>query len=281
MKFIKFLKFDIRQGIFYNLCLIISPILIATVIFIDFIFKANRYKTFGIITQFVSFGDYLFYLYGGMTEYIPDYGEVFMFPVVWSVVFLIAPFILLNYPIKDMAGNGQHILMRSTKRTYWWLSKCFWNMAGTLFYHFMIQMTGLALCLIFQAEVTNIIHIDFVKAAFSIRPEEIRDVSVLLTSAVFLPVCVSVSVNMLQMTLSLFIKPIYSFFFVLLVFIISAYLLSPVGIGNYAMFLRHDKVLLYNGVSVVYGYVISIILLLLSMLAGSIRFHYYDILENI
>ena len=280
MKFIKYLKFDIHQGIFHNRTLIVSPILISVVIFVDFIFRANQYLVYDIIDQSVSYEDYLFYLYGGMTEYIPDYGEVFSFPVVWVAIFLVLPFILLNYPFKDIAGNGQHILTRSTKRSFWWLAKCVWNIGGTLFYHFMIQLTGLVLCFIFRIEITNIVHVDFIKAAFRIRPEEIRDISVLLASAVFLPVCVSVSVNMLQMTLSLFIRPIYSFFSVLLVLIISAYLLLPAGIGNYAMLLRQDWVLLYKGVSVGTGYSISLMLLLLSIVVGSIRFHYYDILEN-
>ena len=168
MKFIKYLRFDISQGIMRNPMLIISPMVVAAIIFIDFFAKANRFVIFGIMDESVSFGDYLFYLYGGMKEFIPDYEMGFQLPIVWIFVFLFLPFILLNYPLKDMNGIGQQMLIRSTKRTFWWLSKCCWNIFGTLFYHFFMQMTGLAACFVFQIDITNEIHMDFVKAAFEV-----------------------------------------------------------------------------------------------------------------
>lgn len=279
MKFIKYLAFDIRQGILRNPTLIWSSILISMVIFIDFIFRAHRYAADGIIRQFVSYGDYLFYLYGGMTEYIPEYGEVFSFPIVWIVVFLVIPFTLLNYPFKELAGNGRYILTRSTRRTFWWLSKCIWNMLGTFCYHGLLLLTGIVLCLIFGVEITGAVHTDFVKAALRVRPAEIRDFSELWMPTLLLPVCVSVSLNLMQMTLSIFIKPIYSFFCIAIVLIVSAYVLSPAGIGNYAMFLRQDWVLIENGVSVNTGYGISLLLILLAVIAGNIRFRFFDVLE--
>lgn len=279
MKFIKYLRFDIYQGILRNSMLIISPILIAAVIFVDFFLKADRYVTFDILDEPVSFGDYLFYLYGGMKEFIPDHEMGFQLPIVWIIVFFVLPFILLGYPLKDMNGSGQQILIRSTKRTFWWLSKCCWNILGTLFYHFIMLMTGLVACLVFRIDTTSNIHMDFVKAAFEVGPREIREISVLFISTVILPVCVSASINMLQMTLAIFIKPIFSFLVISILLLTSAYLMSPLLIGNYAMIFRYTWIL-ENGVSVEIGYSISLIILFISIITGTVRFHFYDILES-
>lgn len=279
MKFIKYLRFDICQGILRNPMLMISPIAIAFIIFIDFFAKANRFIAFDIMDEAVSFGDYLFYLYGGMKEFIPDYEMGFQLPIVWILVFFVLPFILLNYPLKDMNGIGQQILIRSTKKIFWWLSKCCWTILGTLVYHLIMQMTGLVMCSIFRLDITYSIHMDFVKAAFEVGHQEVCNISGLFISTVILPIFVSVSINMLQMTLSLFIKPMFSFLFIAIMLLSSAYLLSPLLIGNYAMIFRYTWIL-KNGVSVETGYKISLILLFISMGVGTIKFRFYDVLEN-
>ncbi len=84
---------------------------------------------------------------------------------------------------------------------------------------------------------------------------------------------------MLQMTVSLFIKPIFSFFAVSVLLLASAYLLSPFLVGNYAMAFRYDW-MLKVGVSIGVGERIAITLLLLAVLSGLVRFRLYDILES-
>lgn len=279
MRFIKDLAFDFRQGILRSGILLFVPAVTAAVTFFDFSAKAQRYLEDGMIQNPVDYGDYWFYLYGGMCKYVPSPDNPFQFPAVWILVFLVLPFILLNYPFRDMYGVGQQVLVRSGRRSLWWLSKCCWNLCGTILYHLIIQTAGLVLSIAFGLEISNRIHMDFVNLVFNIRDQEVCNPSSLPIPVWILPVLVSVAINMLQMTASLFIKPIFSFFAVAVLLLASAYLLSPFLIGNYAMAFRYDW-MLKAGVSMGAGMRIAAILLFLAVLSGLVRFRLYDILEN-
>lgn len=279
MKFIRYLLFDFKQGILHNKALLLGPVVIAAVAFFDFSAKAHRYLLYGMIKSNVCYGDYWFYLYGGMHNYIPSPDNAFQFPVVWILIFLAVPFILLNYPFKDLYGGGQQILVRFGRRSIWWLSKCCWNFCGTVLYHLIIQATGIVLFHLFQMEISNQIHMDFVNLVFDAGNQEVWNPSWIPLSVFLLPVLISVTINILQMTASLFIKPMFSFFAVAVLLLASAYLLSSFLIGNYAMAFRHDW-MLKAGVSISAGTGISIILLFIAVFLGIVRFQLYDILEN-
>lgn len=279
MRFIKDLAFDFRQGILRRGTLLLVPVVIASVTFFDFYAKARRYLEQGMIQSTVDYGDYWFYLYGGMCEYIPSPDNPFQFPAVWILVFLVLPFVLLNYPFRDMYGAGQQILVRSGRRSLWWLSKCCWNFCGTVLYHLIIQAAGLVLSLVFEVEISNRIHMDFINLVFNIRYQEVWNPSSLPVAAILLPMLVSAAINMLQMTMSLFIRPMFAFFAVAVLLLASAYLLSPLLIGNYAMAFRYDW-MLKAGVSMGAGMRMAAILLLLAVLSGLVRFRLYDILES-
>lgn len=279
MKSIRYLLFDFKQGILRNWPLLLSPVGIAAVTFFDFSAKAHRYLLDGRIENIVCYGDYWFYLYGGMHEYTPSPGNAFQFPIVWTLVFLVLPFILLNYPFKDMYGAGQQVLVRARKRTVWWLSKCCWNLFGTVFYHLIMQITGMMLFLVFQMDISNRIHMDFIDLVFRIGHQEVWQPSLISFRVLFLPVLVSAAINMLQMMISLFMKPMFSFVAVAVLLLTSAYLLSPFLIGNYAMAFRYDW-MLKVGVSVSAGKWISTVILLIAVLIGLMRFRLYDILES-
>ena len=265
MRFIEDLAFDFRQGILRRGTLLLVPAVIAAVTFFDFYAKARRYLEQGMTQSTVDYGDYWFFLYGGMCEYIPSPDNPFQFPAVWILVFLVLPFVLLNYPFRDMYGVGQQILVCSGRRSLWWLSKCCWNFCGTVLYHLIIQAAGLVLSLVFEVEISNRIHMDFINLVFNIRYQEVWNPSSLPVAALLLPMLVSAAINMLQMTMSLFIRPMFGFFAVAVLLLASAYLLSPLLIGNYAMAFRYDW-MLKAGVSMEAGMRIAAILLFLAVL---------------
>ncbi len=279
MRFIRYFLFDLKQGVFHNKALLFTPAAIGALVFLDFFFKAHRYLAIGAIEESVSYGDYWFYLYGGMKEYTPGPDNAFSFPVVWMIVFAAVPFALVNYPFRDMGGIGQQILVRSRSRNIWWLSKCCWNFVGTVLYHLLLQAVGAALFLLFRMDLTYRIHMDFIRVVYDALHEELWERSALPLAMLVLPVLVSATVNMLQMTLSLFVRPMFGFFVAALLLLASAYLMSPVLAGNYAMAYRCDW-MLKGGVTGRAGLTVAAALLVAALLLGLVRFHFYDILEE-
>jgi hypothetical protein len=121
---------------------------------------------------------------------------------------------------------------------------------------------------------------DFLGAVFQVGAELTASRPTAIPILVFaLPPLISIGINLVQMTLSLFIKPVFSFLAVLTLLVSSAYLLAPYMIGNYAMPMRHNWVV-QNGLSCQTGLIIIAGLVILPVVIGFVRFRLYDILNK-
>ena len=94
-----------------------------------------------------------------------------------------------------------------------------------------------------------------------------------------LPLLVMAALNLFQMTLSLFIKPFYSYIVTAAILLISAYYVSPFCIGNYAMPLR-SHMIMANGVGLNTGMLVSVIILVVAVIVGGLVFQRRDILKG-
>jgi hypothetical protein len=283
MKYIKLTWFDFRQGLLKKPLLFAVPVVVALIACFDLTNRANGYismQAFGI-TEPAGFGDYLMYIYGGMNKYDPSAGDPFVFPIRWAVVFLSVAFITLNYPYKDMQTFGQQILIRTRGRTAWWLSKCGWNIVCAAVYHALFFITVALFCVFTNASISIDINKDLIYAVFHTGTADIvANIGVVWPFFILIvPALVSLALNLFQMVLSLFIKPIFSFFVTAFLIISSAYYTSPFLIGNYAMPLRND-VVITDGVNWTVGIIVSIVLALAAVIAGSICFRKYDIINR-
>lgn len=265
-----------------NPALFIIPIIISLIACFDLMNQVSVLNELNYFDTQVkeSFADYMVYIYGGMDRYVPKSGNNFLFPIRWLVVFMISPFLVLNYPYRDMQGIGQQILVRTRGRTAWWMSKCIWNVLSVFIYNFLLFATALFFCIAVGGDISGGINSELQYIAFQFdRSSMIYGDEPWSLAIIFLPVLVSISINLMQMTLSLFIKPVFSFFFVAFLLISSAYFTSPYLLGNYAMSMRYDMVV-KDGVSVADGTIMALLLIGVSICIGVVRFHRYDILDR-
>ena len=100
-----------------------------------------------------TFGNHLLYLFQGIDEYIPSPDEPFDFPSMWMLVFLCGNLLTLTYPLRDLEGIGQQILVRSGRREYWWLAKCGWEIVSSFVYLLMLALGVLSYCLAFRIPI--------------------------------------------------------------------------------------------------------------------------------
>ena len=100
-----------------------------------------------------TFGNHLLYLFQGIDEYIPSPDEPFDFPSMWLLVFLCGNLLTLTYPLRDLEGIGQQILVRSGRREYWWLAKCGWEIVSSFGYLLMLALGVLSYCLVFRIPI--------------------------------------------------------------------------------------------------------------------------------
>jgi hypothetical protein len=257
------------------------PVLIAVMGCFDLTIRVSGLNATGFFGDEMraGFSDYLAYLYGGMDKYVPGPSMPFLFPSRWAMIFLSAAFATLTYAYKDMQSYGQQILVRMRGRISWWLSKCVWNAAKTLLYHSLCFLACVMFCIFAGVSLSGGMDKDILYAVFNTSRENIPQAAgAWPTSMLLLPVLISVGLNLAQMTLSLFVRPVFSFLALAFLMIISAYFTSPYLIGNYAMPMRYDAVIL-GGVNIHAGWIIGCAFIVVPVLAGALRFRRYDILN--
>lgn len=273
MNLIKFIRFDIKNGILrkFYVYLVYSFFIVISIYF--FQGKLHSYE----IDRY-SIGDCLLFLYGGAKEYIPKTGEIFEMPYLWLVNHLLIFYFTLSYMDNDLSGFGQQLIYRSGGRVIWWFSKCIWNIIMVAGFY-IIGVIIVLLIGIKKAELSLDIseHISYVvDFGDQLRQNCAQKIAL---EILILPIIYSVTVSLLQMTLTLLFKPIFSYIVSSSICLSSAYKLSPVLLGNYSMAARNNKII-NNGMSSVEGIILCTIISALSIVVGILIIRKCDIVNK-
>lgn len=286
MMFFKLAYYDLKNALLQEWKkLLIVPFgffVICFTFYLSYVHNASSQNAVG------TFGDFWLYIFGGMKEYAPSPTESFKFPVIWTIVMLYLFYITLYYPYNDLLGYGQNVLTRSRGRHSWWLSKCLWNAVMVLLFFCLGAAVVVLFCVVtgrpLSLEISQYMYTGVFKlqgeGAFFGRVEDVVAYPSYITGALIgMPLLTAVAISELQMLLSLWLRPIFSFGVTVAVLLSSAYYIKPFMIGNYAMSVRCAAVL-KNGVSPLTGIIVLTALIVLCLVAGDISFRHYDIINK-
>lgn len=188
----------------------------------------------------------------GIPKYVPGGQNEFSLPVTWLLYHLYALFMVCSYPNNDLEGYGKSVLLSSGSRFGWWLSKCLWTVISE------VAFWAVTLLLLL-----------FAGAPATASPP-------IGIGTLLLPLAVLISLSLLQMALSFLINPTISFFFSVVLLVITAYCDSPLLIGNYDMMAR----VLDGNASVPLGFALAAILSITAVVAGFLLWRKKDILQQ-
>lgn len=231
-----------------------------------------------------SWADYLMYCFQGMPRIsLETASSDFFLPINWLLV--MAGCLLLNfdYFLSDITNAGQQVIIRSTSRIRWYISKCIWNCSSTLLFFCIGWITVAIFTVLTNGELTIEASPEVCQFIFSSIVSEVNDpitsvsMKQYIISVLLLPMLSIASLNLLQMTLSLYIKPILSFILVMCVLIISLFWYSPFALANSAMLLRSGQ-FVADGINTEHAAIIGFCVLLICMALGSVKFRKSDIL---
>lgn len=277
MKFIKLLCFDIKNGILRNKFLFISALAVSISFVFDFSVRISHINN-DLGNYYL--GDVIMYVYGGIKEYIPSREERFAFPAIWTILMITQMIGTLNYPYDNLNSFGKQILIRANNISIWWISKCVWNIFYSVFYHMIIWCVILLFCVIFDYEIKLDINTDLLMRFFDLRETDLSVEMINIPIYIFaVPIIMSLAVNLIEMTLSLFIRNIFSFLVMSCLMISSAYIMNFFMIGNCEMLIRNDYIL-KNGINFECGAIFAFILIILSFVIGAVKFNKYDIINS-
>lgn len=252
MKFFRLFLHDIYYGILPYPKKWLAILVLYSFLFLSFTFDLFHlfYFDIGSIWNINSllptFGDVIMGTVGGTLPYIAGMDNNFSFPTVWLMCYLLVCYFTLNYLTEDLSQGGIQVIVRAKSRMYWWLSKCLWNVITvTLIY--AISFGTLYLLSIATGKL-NTLELNpeiFAKITMQPLPAAANNTQ-LFYALCIMPWAVGVAINLMQMTLTLFIKPIFAFFATAGYLVIGVYYAHPTMLANYAIPIRSEMVGIYN-----------------------------------
>lgn len=276
MKFYKFIKYDITNGIWRKAYLYLSALIICLLFFADFYRRSSLGYTDG--SESVTIINFLFYFFAGKEPFSPELGNAFVFPVVWLLIFLFSAYVTLDYPYRNLMGHGIQVIVRVKNRKIWWISKCFWMFFSTIIYFTLLYLELLLLCICFKIDI-SLHYASYIN-------EEILNIQLVTSSSgqiamlVFvLPVMTALAVNFIQLCLGLFLDRVYCYLVTSILLFASTYFQSPLAIGNFAM-VKRSILCNEEGMTIKNGILINGILIILAIIIGVLRIKKFDIIKT-
>lgn len=266
MTFSKVLFHDLSCGLLRRRYLLIP--LIGAVPMADFFWTA---KVCGVTGGWM---DMTLYLFRGMAPVSLLSGEKLQLPVLWLFVMGGSLLLNLDYLLGDLTLNGQQIIVRCGNRKMWYLSKCLWSMAAAALYYLLLALLTFFLALLSGAPLSVRLNPDAMEAVLEVFVPECFP----LFSGIVLPLLTLAALNLLEMTLCLFVKPISGFLICAGALVFSVYGNQPYILGWGAMAVR--TLAAQDRQSLLLGIGGPILVMAVCAVLGTIRFSKMDILPG-
>ena len=242
--FIKFMKYDLRSGVFEQK----SRTLITFLIF--FFLSSYYFLTLRIYEltdpQYfetpVTTGDYFLSVIGGCgkVEFFAGMDNSFAMPTIWMCFVLWMQFVNLYYPFVDLQGMGKQLMVISGQRAIWWFSKCLWATVNSLVNYLLIFFASFVAGVCFGAQPSMQANW-YLSRLLDMRMEDITTNTTWNIWPVFFQIGLFlVTFSLLQLFLSMAVKPLLSYFVLAAYLFAGAYIQSPIFLGNYLMAARSE-----------------------------------------
>lgn len=227
MNWLKLLRYDLRNGLLRWRYLVV-PLL----------FILPCYQSWIDIFNAGCTGTWMDYLMGCFRGAAPaETVSELNFPMSWFLIMAGCLYLNLDYPMNDLSDTGQQLLIRLVNKKGWYVSKFVWSLLSSILYVLLGSITALVFAL---ASGGSVALVNTPQAAIGMHL--IGNVELTLRQAllvaVILPTLTLATLNVLQMTLTLFIKPIFSFLICICLLVYALLEASPFILGNGAMVAR-------------------------------------------
>lgn len=287
MKFFKIISRDIQMNPLASSLRFMLSVLMFLFLFFSFHFEVFHYFPTELgsprnINQLgLSLGDVIMVEIGGsLPRYNALYKQEILFPATFFLVHILPCCFTLNLAHDDISQGGIQVFTRMGSMNAWWYSKCILNGLTVVCYYFSGFIIWVLLCSFTGKSISLQPNADVFTAFFSayFTTETMTSVNLFLCMIV-LPVLVIITMNLCQMTLTLFTKPIFAFLGICLYSILGLYCIHPLFLVNYAMPVRNGTLGIYN-FDTLFGICLCLAIDFLSIFIGKYRLSYLDIISE-
>lgn len=274
----KQIRYDVKTGIILEWKKLIFVPVIVFICCMSFMSKVKVFSTYSNIS-IPNVGDYLVEFFKGK-EYLKDFSGKgkFDLPIVWIIIHFYFIFIVSSYPYKDFTERGYQYLIRTERKSVWWISKCVWVGTVTIGYYGLIYIS--IICFAVMNGSDKLIP----NSTIGIHVSEI-DISRISMPTFFLlviimPIMISFSIGVVEMTLSFLFSPLAAMLTIVIYLISSAYWCRPYLLGNYEMLYRNINIIKNGGMNVETGLILCGIFSFCAIFIGLRKFIYMDCIQR-
>ena len=271
------LRHDFVSGVLAGWKKVFPFIIIIISLCVYLSFSCTELQEMGLISTQPTTADTFVYIFRGMTEFNPKTELRFEIPIAWLMIQLYIAFVIGNYATQDMSGYGQQFLLRATTKKQWLIGKCFFCITNVLAYYGIVYAVIITYSVV-TGNVSFTLTQDICGIMSEIDTSLFNTLSFIL-NIIVLPILTSIIMALLQMLLSLHIKPTLSYAFVMVYLILSAYYVSYLLLGNYSMILR-CKPFLADGIDTLIALVIETIVIVGIIFIGIVSIQKFDYIEK-
>lgn len=204
-------------------------------------------------------------------------------PYFWITIFVGMLLMSFDYMQNDLTHFGMQILTRVKKRKTWWFSKCMYSTIAALFYYVVFLAVIALFCVLSGYDVSLHSTQEIMNILNSSGIYMYNQASQLSTQTILLellsPFVVLITINMLQMVLSLVIKPIYSMIVVIGVVLLGIFWDFLPAFSRSAMVMMSD-IYYSDGYPMKKGLLVCAGVIVVSVIVGKIIFDRFDIIPE-
>lgn len=183
----------------------------------------------------------------------------FKFPMEWLFINGYIIYVIGEYFYRDIKRNGIYLIVRCKRRTDIFISKIIYNFMIIILYYSLILSINVICGYIFQDNKYMYIDENYFKI----------EIGYLVIMSMILYSLTSMTLSIIFCTLTIKIKPIYSFLLCTVLCIVSVFSESKMLIGQHSLILRH---LPFNNISFEYSIIFNIIVSILIFGIGLVLF---------
>lgn len=278
----RFIINDIKRSIIHNKYRIVMCAGIILALMTAFNSYANVHSAIRNSDMALSFYDYVLYMIRGVVKVTEQNINKLDIPFVWISLCIMNGIMVLDYLYNDMKGIGRNVLLYSQKKSMWWISKCITTVVSVSIVYILIYFFAFIFTVISKGGMTGV-HTDIFRMMYgketAFMPSEVvnvNDVKVLLYVILF-PWIISVCIGLFQVALGIYVGPVLSFILILIIDGMSIFSNNILLWGNWFMAERCD-ILVNNGFNCYIMFLIAVMVGILSVIAGFVRFRRIDII---
>lgn len=281
MKYFSILLYDFRYNFLRKPGKWIAVVAYAVFLFFSFClsvyhgFYGEVKSPWDVISISNSAGDLFLSELGGELPPYYDNLQSYSFPTVWFVFHILICYFTLPYMREDLSQGGIQVITR-TNRKLWWVSKCVLNISVVAAYYFICYTSLLILALCSGRNLTWELNGRIFSFYFAQSLPESHSGNLFMSICV-LPCLVGITINLGQMFLTLYVKPIFAFISACIYYIVGIFYAHPLVISNYAIPVRSAEIGLYN-FQPVFGIVLCLLSSLAFIVIGAMKIQKQDIL---